>query len=86
MTFAVPARVLLDDAVDVMQAGVVVIAAGESEIDLAAVTQSDSSLLACLLAWHRAARSGGCTLTVTNSPANLRGLASLYGVDALIFA
>lgn len=83
MAFAVPARVLLDDAAAVMRAGEAAVAAGESQVDLAAVTQSDSSLLACLLAWHRTARVAGKSLTVLNPPAGLRGLAALYGVEAL---
>ena len=83
MAFAVPSRVLLDDAAGVMQTGEAAVAAGESQIDLAAVTQSDSSLLACLLAWRRVAQAACKSLSVLNPPASLRGLASLYGVEAL---
>ena len=83
MPFAVPQRVLFDDAADVMSAGQTAISAGETQIDLAAVTQSDSSLIACLLAWQRAAIGAGKKLTVINAPASLRGIAALYGVEAL---
>ena len=83
MTFAVPSRVLLDDAAGVMQAGDAAVTAGETQIDLAAVTQSDSSLLACLLAWRRTAQAAGTRLAVLNPPTGLRGLAALYGVEAL---
>jgi phospholipid transport system transporter-binding protein len=83
MPFAVPQRVLFDDAAGVMSAGQRAISAGEMEIDLAAVTQSDSSLIACLLAWQRAAFVAGKKLTVVNPPASLRGIAALYGVEAL---
>ncbi len=83
MAFTVPARVLLDDAAGVMQAGGAAVAAGENQIDLTAVTQSDSSLLACLLAWRRAAQNAGRTLAVLNPPASLRGLALLYGLEAI---
>lgn len=83
MPFAVPPRVLFDDAAGVMNAGQTAISAGETQIDLAAVTQSDSSLIACLLAWHRAAIGAGKKLAVTNAPASLRGIAALYGVEAL---
>ena len=83
MAFAVPPRVLLDDAADLMQRGESAIAAGENQIDLSAVTQSDSGLLACLLAWRRAAQALGQTLIVANPPAGLRGIAELYGVVTL---
>ena len=83
MAFVVPPRVLLDDAADLMKRGEQAIAAGESQIDLSAVTQSDSGLLACLLAWHRAAEALGKTLVVANPPAGLRGIAELYGVVVL---
>ena len=83
MPFAVPQRVLFDDAAGVMSAGQTAISAGETQIDLAAVTQSDSSLIACLLAWQRAAIGAGKKLTVINAPASLRGIAALYGVEAL---
>jgi phospholipid transport system transporter-binding protein len=86
MAFAVPSRVLLDDAADVMQAGESAVRAGESQIDLAAVAESDSSLLACLLAWRRTAQAAGRTLAVLNPPASLRGLAALYGVEAITLA
>jgi phospholipid transport system transporter-binding protein len=86
MAFAVPPRVLIDDAAALMRAGEVAVAAGENLVDLAAVTQSDSSLLACLLAWRRAARMAGRSLTVLNPPAGLRGLAALYGVEELALA
>ena len=83
MAFSVPPRVLLDDAAGLMQHGEQAIAAGQSQIDLSAVTQSDSGLLVCLLAWHRAAQALGKTLAVLNPPPGLRGIADLYGVAAL---
>ncbi len=83
MTFLVPGRALLDDAAQLLARGVQAIAAGEREVDLGAVESSDSSLLACILAWHRAARVAGATLSVINSPARVRGLATLYGVEQI---
>ena len=83
MTFLVPGRVLLDDAAQVLARGVQAIATGEREVDLSAVESSDSSLLACILAWHRAAHAAGVTLSVMNPPAQVRGLAMLYGVEKI---
>lgn len=83
MSFRVPSRVLLDDAAAVLQQGVVAIAAGEREVDLADVTMSDSSLVACLLAWRRAAQASGAPLSVTNPSPRVRGLAALYGVEQI---
>lgn len=85
MTFLVPGRVLLDDAAQLLKQGVQAIAAGEREIDLGGVETSDSSLLACMLAWQRAARAAGATLSVINPPVRVRGLATLYGIEQIVF-
>lgn len=85
MTFLVPGRVLLDDAAQLLKQGVQAIAAGEREIDLGRVETADSSLLACMLAWQRAARAAGATLSVINPPARVRGLAMLYGIEQIVF-
>ncbi len=58
-------------------------AGGAGAVDLGAVTECDSSLLACVLAWRRAAAARGATLAVRNAPANLGRIARLYGVEAL---
>ena len=84
MTYRLPGRVLLDDAALVLQQGVEAIAAGEREFDLGGIETSDSSLLACLLAWRRAAQSGGnAGIAVLNPPERVRGLAALYGVEQI---
>ncbi|AWU98475.1 anti-anti-sigma factor [Burkholderia sp. JP2-270] len=58
--------------------------AGATAVDCAALTQFDSSALAVLLAWQRAAKSRGATLDILNLPPKLASLARAYGVDALI--
>lgn len=83
MSFRVPSQVLLDDAAALLRQGLAAIAAGEQLIDLADVTTSDSSLVACLLAWRRAAQSRGVALSVGNPPERVRGLAALYGVEQI---
>jgi len=83
MTYRLPGRVLLDDAALILQQGHVAIAAGEREFDLAGVEVSDSSLIACLLAWRRELQRGGNSMAVLNPPERVRGLAGLYGVEQI---
>ena len=53
-------------------------------IDLAGVTEVDSSALSLLLEWRRQALRAGRTLRYVNLPANLRSLAELYGVTEFL--
>ena len=53
-------------------------------VDLAAVGEIDSSLLALMLAWMRDAKARGAELAFANLPAPLQTIARLYGVEALI--
>ncbi len=71
------AKVLLD-------AGVAQLRSGEHCFDLSAVSDVDSSGLAVLFAWMRAATQRGCSVRVTGLPANLLSLADLYGVADLL--
>ncbi|WP_342612596.1 STAS domain-containing protein [Burkholderia ambifaria] len=64
--------------------GLARIDAGATAVDCAALTQFDSSALAVLLAWQRAAKARGATLDILNLPPKLASLANAYGVDALI--
>ena len=57
---------------------------GVRTVDLAEVTEMDSSLLALMLAWLRDARSRSRELEFTNPPESLRTIARLYGVDGLL--
>lgn len=74
----------LDTARTVLNAGLEAIRAGQDAIDLSGLRTVDSSAVATLLAWQRAARSGGKTLQFLHPPANLLSLAQLYGVAALL--
>jgi phospholipid transport system transporter-binding protein len=49
-------------------------------VDLTAVPQADSSALAVLFAWVRAAEAQGRQLRFTNLPPGMAALADLYGV------
>lgn len=84
MVFIVPHRLRLDNAVEVKQKGLQAIDRGEREFDLSGLVDVDSSAVAVLLAWHRAARSCDARLTWQGAEKNLRSLAQLYGVDDLI--
>jgi phospholipid transport system transporter-binding protein len=57
---------------------------GDVVVDLAAVTEVDSSALSLLFEWQRAARRRQCRLAFCNLPASLASLAELYGVTDLI--
>ena len=64
--------------------GLAAIKAGQSVFDLGTVQVADSSAVAVLLAWKRAARKAGAALSYVQLPASLQSLAALYGVDAFL--
>jgi len=53
-------------------------------VDLAGVTEVDSSALSLLLEWRREAVRNGREIRYRNLPASLKSLADLYGVTELI--
>lgn len=84
--FSTGATLTLASAKSVLAAGLAHIEAGASGVDCAPLTQFDSSALAVLLAWRRAATARGAPFDIVNLPAGLASLAEAYGVDALITA
>ena len=70
----------------VLGQGVAAIRAGQGAFDLGALTTVDSSAVAVLLAWQRAAREAGTALRFEHVQPNLLSLATLYGVDAFLCA
>lgn len=68
----------------VLEAGLARIAAGAVQVDCAKLAQFDSSALAVLLAWQRAAAGRGAALEVLHVPAGLASLAGAYGIDTLL--
>ncbi|ABA49070.1 hypothetical protein BURPS1710b_3700 [Burkholderia pseudomallei 1710b] len=64
--------------------GLARIEAGATAVDCGALAQFDSSALAVLLAWQRAARARGVTLDIENLPPKLASLAQAYGIDTLL--
>jgi phospholipid transport system transporter-binding protein len=71
------AKVALDQGLEAIKAG-------QTVFDFASVKTADSSAVAVLLAWKRAARASGSALSYVNLPAGLQSLAALYGVDAFL--
>jgi phospholipid transport system transporter-binding protein len=67
-----------------LAAGLQRIAAGATGVDCAPLAQFDSSALAVLLAWERAAQARGSKFEIVNLPAGLASLAQAYGVDTLL--
>lgn len=74
----------LRNAVVAKRAGLHAIAAGADSIDLSALISVDSSAVAVLLAWTRAAQAANRELTFTGAPANLLSLVSLYGFNDIL--
>jgi phospholipid transport system transporter-binding protein len=82
--FETAATLTHDSAKSALDAGLSRIAAGATEVDCAPLKQFDSSALAVLIAWQRAATARGAALAVVNLPSGLASLAQAYGVDTLL--
>lgn len=80
----VSGAVTLANVAAALEDGYSQIRAGASAVDLAEVTELDSSLLAALLAWMREARRLGRGLEIANLPEGLATIAKLYGVEELL--
>ena len=77
-------RIVTTNATQVLQSGVAAIRGGDCRFDLSDVKRCDSSAVALVLEWQRAARAQGCELELSGVPPSLKSLAVLYGVDSLI--
>lgn len=82
MLIAGPAT--LQNITALLEEGLIQVRSGVDAVDLAEVSELDSSLLAAVLAWIREARLQNHTLTVANLPKGLQTLAELYGVVELL--
>jgi len=56
----------------------------EVTVDLAGITEVDSTAVSLLLEWRREAARNGRVIRFVNLPGNLTSLAKLYGVTDLI--
>lgn len=77
-------RIVNSNAASLLQLGEAAIGAGDLRFDLSGVKRCDSSAVALLLAWQRAAHARGKRLELQGIPADLTSLATLYGVESLI--
>ncbi|MCF8178806.1 MAG: STAS domain-containing protein [Sulfuritalea sp.] len=75
---------VISGAKSLLAEGEEVIAANGLVFDLTAVTDLDSSCLAVVFGWKRAANSIGKTLSLLNPPENMLSLAAVYGVADLL--
>lgn len=74
----------LDAARGLLESGSSQLRRGETVFDLSAVSEVDSSGLAVIFGWQRAATQAGGTIRIANPPQNLVSLATLYGVSDLL--
>jgi phospholipid transport system transporter-binding protein len=72
------------NAASLLHSGQAAISSGDVRFDLSQVKRCDSSAVALVLAWERAARARGMRLELQGIPPSLHSLATLYGVDSLI--
>lgn len=71
-------------AATLLTEGEAAIVGSASVFDLAAVTEMDSSCLAVVFGWMRAAHAVDKSLRLLNPPQNLLTLAAVYGVADLL--
>jgi len=74
----------INNVVSLLAQGIGLFTAPSVTVDLAAVTEVDSSAVSLLLEWQREAQRNGRTIRFVNLPGNLKSLAKLYGVTELI--
>jgi phospholipid transport system transporter-binding protein len=78
--------VTLENALDLREQGLRLLTAAETTLDLAGVTEVDSTALSLLFEWRRAALAANRRIRYVNLPENLTSLARLYGVTELVAA
>jgi len=75
---------LMANARGLLEAGRSVLQPGEQVFDFSAVTEADSSAIAVMLGWLRAAEQARSTVRFAHIPVGVRSLAELYGVSELL--
>jgi phospholipid transport system transporter-binding protein len=81
---AVTGAMTFDTASELLARGVAALAQGTPSFDLAAVDAIDSSGLAVIFGWQRAALKQDKALRIVSPPQSLLSLASVYGVTELL--
>jgi len=80
----VKAPMTMANARGLLEAGRSVLQPGEQVFDLGEVGEADSSALAVMLGWLRAASLLRSTVKFANIPLGVRSLAELYGLTELL--
>lgn len=80
----VRAPMVMDEARRLCEAGCAALQPGANVFDLSQVTEADSSAVATMLGWLRAAERLRSTVKFAQIPAGVRSLAELYGVTDLL--
>lgn len=75
---------LMANARGLLEAGRSVLQPGEQIFDFSAVSEADSSAIAVMLGWLRAAEQTRSTIKFAHIPVGVRSLAELYGVSELL--
>jgi len=81
---AVTGNMTMGEARTLLAMGTAALSKGDPVFDLSGVAEVDSSGLAVLFGWQRAAAACGKTMRVANPPASLVSLAEVYGVTELL--
>jgi len=74
----------LVNARSLLDAGCSALAEGEQVFDFSEVSEADSSALAVMLGWLRAAAATRSTVKFAHIPTGVRSLAELYGLTELL--
>lgn len=80
----VKAPLIMANAGGLLDAGRSALQQGEVVFDFSAVDEADSSAIAVMLGWLRAADGVGARVKFAHIPAGVRSLAELYGVTDLL--
>lgn len=82
--FLVEGAINMANVEEVLAEGLRAFDGPDVRVDLARVTEVDSSAVSLLLEWSRQAARQGRRIVFVNLSPNLRSLAALYGVSNLI--
>lgn len=75
---------IIANARALLEAGRSALQPGEQVFDFSEVTEADSSALAVMLGWLRAAEAARANIRFANIPQGVSSLAELYGVTELL--
>lgn len=81
---SVQGSITIANVVEVIEQGVHLFDQTDLIIDLAQVTEVDSSAVSMLLEWQRKKQKNNQRLYFSNMPENLKNLIQLYGVAELV--